>query len=274
MMQIVQKAASDWLSLRRPADEAAREATRPAIAALSAHLRGQLASGQAAHVIDLGAGTGANLAFLGPRLAVPQRWTLIDRDADLLDEVPQTLSSERVTEVRRLALDLDRIEDVWMGDDPTLVTCTAVLDVLTESQVRTLASLLACQGLAVLFSLSVTGEVQLHPSLDLDASIGSAFNAHQRRSGLAGPRASALAADVLTAHGSAVTVIDTPWRLGPGNEALIERYLSDRVAAAIEHDPSLRPAAEAWLETRLIQLRRGSLSVEVGHHDLMALPLP
>jgi len=274
MTQIVQRAASDWLCLRRPADEAAREAARPAIAALSIHLAEQLAAGQAAHVIDLGAGTGANLAFLAPRLAVPQRWTLIDRDEDLLDEVPQILSCEQVIGVRRLALDLEDLEDVQGDGDPTLITCAAVLDVLTESQVQSLATLVAERGFAALFSLSVTGEVQLHPALELDARIESAFNAHQRRSGLAGPRATILAAHVLSSHGLDVTVTDTPWMLGSGSGALIERYLTDRVAAAVEHDPSLRPATDDWLETRLSQLRQGNLRVEVGHQDLMARRLP
>lgn len=274
MTQIVQRAESDWLSLRRPADEAAREATRPVIAALSAHLSSQLAAGQAAHIIDLGAGTGANLAFLAPRLAVPQRWTLIDRDEDLLGEVPQIVSCDQVLEVRRLALDLTELQDILGEDPPTLITCTAVLDVLTERQVHSLATLVATRGLAVLFSLSVTGEVRMDPPLELDARIAGAFNAHQRRSGLAGPRAIALAAHALSSHGLDVTVTDTPWMLGSDSHALIARYLTDRVAAAAEHDPSLHPATDHWLETRFSQLEQGGLSVEVGHQDLMARRLP
>ena len=274
MTQIVQRAASDWLSLRRPADEAAREAARPAIAAMDAHLAEQLSDGQTVHVIDLGAGTGANLAFLAPRLAVSQRWTLIDRDEELLDEVPQSMSTTQVIEVTRLAIDLDELEYVLGEDEPTLITCTAVLDVLTESQVLSLATLVAERGLAVLFSLSVTGEVRLHPPLELDFRIGSAFNAHQRRSGLAGPRATVLAAHVLSSHGRDVTITDTPWTLGSGSEALIERYLTDRVGAAVANDPSLRPAAGTWLETRLSQLHQGNLRVHVGHQDLMARRLP
>lgn len=270
--QIVQRAASDWLSLRRPADATAREAARPAIARLDAHVKSQLAPEQAARVIDIGAGTGANLAWLAPRLTVRQRWTLIDRDEDLLNEVPQHRSSDRVVDVQRLALDLSELDDVLVDDGPTLVTCTAVLDVLTETQVRSLAALLARRRAAVLFSLSVSGEVDFQPALDLDGSIGEAFNSHQRRSGLAGPRATALAAQVLSASGFDVEVIDTPWVLGPGSEALIERYLTDRVASAVAQDPSLQPAAGEWLETRRAQLRDGNLAFRVGHQDLMALP--
>ncbi|MGO1385568.1 MAG: class I SAM-dependent methyltransferase, partial [Arachnia sp.] len=198
MKQILQRAASDWLVLRRPADEAARESTFIALEAISAHLARQLTEGHAAHIIDLGAGTGANLAFLAPRLGVLQRWTLIERDEDLLGEVPSTASSQ-VVDIRRLARDLERLEDIMGDDDATLVTCTAVLDVLTEDQVRSLATLLVQRGVAVLFSLSVTGEVHLQPCLELDARIASAFNAHQRRRGLAGPRATAIAGEIFAA---------------------------------------------------------------------------
>lgn len=186
-------------------------------------------------------------------------------------EVPLT-ASPQVTGIRRLALDLERLEDILGDGDPTLVTCTAVLDVLTEAQVRSLATLLAERRLAVLFSLSVTGEVLLQPPLDLDARIETTFNEHQRRSGLAGPLATAIAAEEFSAHGMDVTVVETPWVLSSGSEELLNRYLTDRVRSAVEHDPTLAAPAQAWLKMRLSQLINGSLRVQVNHQDLVALP--
>ncbi len=40
-------------------------------------------------VVDVGAGTGANRAYLAPRLAVPSRWVLLDRDRQLLAGFPE-----------------------------------------------------------------------------------------------------------------------------------------------------------------------------------------
>ena len=47
----------------------------------------------------------------------------------------------------------------------------------------------ACAGLPLLFALTVIGRVTLSPAEPLDARIGAAFNAHQRRGGRLGPDA-------------------------------------------------------------------------------------
>ncbi len=94
--------SADWLRLREPFDTAAREASllapagggrdSPAGAEVTASNRSALGDALAdwrrtrgeLAVIDLGAGTGANLRFTAPRLGGPQRWTLIDNDPALL----------------------------------------------------------------------------------------------------------------------------------------------------------------------------------------------
>jgi SAM-dependent methyltransferase len=94
--------SADWLRLREPFDRAAREAAllapagggrdRPDGADVAASDRRALGDvladwrrgrGELA-VIDLGAGTGANLRFTAPRLGGAQRWTLVDNDPALL----------------------------------------------------------------------------------------------------------------------------------------------------------------------------------------------
>ena len=74
------RAAAGWLALREPADAAAR--STELLEALVALLP---RSGLVIH--DLGCGTGAMGRWLAPRLPGPQRWTLHDRDSDLLDRV-------------------------------------------------------------------------------------------------------------------------------------------------------------------------------------------
>jgi trans-aconitate methyltransferase len=79
--------ANDWLRLRAPLDEAARaaELLSPLVAAVDS-VRSD--GDDPLCLLDLGAGTGANLRYLAPRLADytmrPQHWTLVDWDDALL----------------------------------------------------------------------------------------------------------------------------------------------------------------------------------------------
>lgn len=67
--------SADWLDLRETADATARD---------SADLAGQLPRQACWRGLDLGAGTGANLRYLMPRLGGQQHWWLIDHDPQLL----------------------------------------------------------------------------------------------------------------------------------------------------------------------------------------------
>ncbi len=70
----------DWLALREPVDHRSRAAD------LVAPLAEWWGSRPVQRVLDLGSGTGSNLRYLAPRLAGEQEWTLVDRDAALLDQ--------------------------------------------------------------------------------------------------------------------------------------------------------------------------------------------
>src|SRR5262249_19575939 len=104
----------------------------------------------------------------------------------------------------------------------TLVTASALLDILTWDELTALGH--ACAGCPVLFALSVSGRVQLLPANPLDARIGAAFNAHQRRitprGRLLGPDATEAAADAFCRLGADVVVRPSPWRLGPTDSDL------------------------------------------------------
>lgn len=301
MEQLIQRATSDWLTLRRIADSLAREATTPLLTTLNDHLMTRCKSdpvstvgvrghqvqrdperGPVVRVFDLGAGSGANMAWLAPRLRLPQVWTLIDRDEDLLQLVPAVDPAAQIvsvdTQVRSIN-DLSGPEVKTAG----LVTASAVLDVLSFRQLDRLAKLLSEAQVAALFSLNVTGKVHLTPQARPDDDdISEAFNCHQLRSGLAGPRAAGYLEQQLLQAGFRVSTAATPWLLSARaqhqdmthqeTDELIERYLTERVAAAVEQQPNLADRAPSWLTARLAQLRKGWLSVQVDHVDILALP--
>ncbi|WP_437089595.1 class I SAM-dependent methyltransferase [Streptomyces sp. enrichment culture] len=260
----------EWLRLREPADAAARARD------LLEPLRAARPAGPPA-IHDVGCGTGSMGRWLAPLLDGPQHWTLHDRDPYLLhfasadppraaaDGSPVTVETRR-GDIGRLTP--DALRGAW------LVTASALLDVLTADEVTTLAAACAGAGCAALLTLSVAGRVELAPAHPLDAEIAAAFDAHQRRSGLLGPDAVAVATDAFAAHGATVHVRPSPWRLGPDEAALTERWLRGWAGAAMEQRPTLRGPAARYLAERLEACRAGELAVTVHHDDLLALGRP
>ena len=122
--------------------------------------------------------------WLAPLLAGPQHWVLHDRDADLLalaaadapgpaaDGAPVTVEAKRTDLARMDARDLT---------GATLITASALLDMLTAEELDRLAGLCAGAGCPILLTLSVIGSVEITPADPLDRRVAAAFDAHQRR---------------------------------------------------------------------------------------------
>ena len=87
---------ADWLALREAVDAASRSMrlTRAVAAALPRY--------RAIDILDLGAGTGANVRYLAGKLPLPQRWLLVDHDQGLLSRAPELFHS---VIGRKIALD-------------------------------------------------------------------------------------------------------------------------------------------------------------------------
>jgi hypothetical protein len=253
----------DWLVLREPADAAARSAE------LAERLAGHLPTSDRLVIHDLGAGSGAMARWLAPRLPGPQHWVVHDRDTDLLElAVAAPPGSAFVTvEARRSDIALLTADDVA---DAGLVTASALLDVLTAREL--VRMLRACMGRPMLLALTVVGCVALTPADPLDARIGAAFDAHQRRGRLLGPDAVCATIEVLRGTGAEVLVRPSPWRLDGAHADLTLEWLDGWLAAACEQEPTLANAARAYRYKRLAQAAAGGLMVTVDHADLLVLP--
>lgn len=272
MNELERPIASDWLTLRRAADERARAASGPLLDRLAAYFSTPGAA-SGVEVIDVGAGTGANQAWLAPRLGFAQRWTLLDHDPALLALAQESRQDGAVGQPRRVVAgieDLATLPQAAAGS--ALVTCSAVLDLLSVDQLDAFCDFLALRGIPALLSLSVTGVVELSPRHRLDDVVNATFNDHQRRGSLAGPEAVGHVAERLRAAGMEVHLADTDWILGPTDGALIRRYLQDRADAVMEHENAGDTGAGRWLADRLSLEREGALNVRVGHQDLLCLP--
>ncbi|MFC7532920.1 class I SAM-dependent methyltransferase [Actinoplanes sp. GCM10030250] len=245
----------DWLTLREPADAVAR----------AADLVGEVPR-PVKVVRDLGCGTGSLGRWLAPQLPAPQHWIMTDRDPALLRLAADGMPSEVAVSTHLRDVTELTAEDL-AGTD--LVTCSALLDLLTAGEIDRLVAVLAESRVHALFTLSVTGEVTLTPEDPLDRAVQDAFNAHQRREidgrRLLGPDAPAYAAAAFEKAGARVLTRPSPWRLGPALSDLTAEWLRGWAGAAHEERPDL--AVDAYLTRRTATLPTAS----VGHQDLLAI---
>jgi hypothetical protein len=262
-----------WLDLREAADAAAR--ARELVDQLHSHVP---AEGRWL-IHDLGCGSGSMGRWLAPLLQGPQTWVLHDRDVDLL-ALAAANGPGPAADGADVAIET-RVSDVTQlrPDDlagAALVTASALLDLLTSYELRNLIHACAGIGCPALFSLSVSGRVQLVPADPLDDRIAAAFNVHQRRitprGHLLGPSAVGAAAAEFRRLGAEVIVRPSPWRLGPEESELAVDWLTGWVDAACEQEPALSPDADLYRRRRLRETAAGVLDVTVGHADFLVLP--
>lgn len=255
--------AADWLALRRAADAAARDRARDLVAewVAAAPTADQLT------IVDVGAGTGANRAYLEPRLSRAARWVLLDHDADLL-------AASVALDTERMVGGIGELDGLIRAHHPQLVTCSALLDLLTTAELDELADVLGTHRVPALFSLSVDGTVQFDPPDPQDAAVTAAFNAHQARAGRPGSDAAGYLADRCARLGLQVRTAETAWLLDSAAAPLVNRLLTERIDAVVEERPELASVAAEWLAARLALLDDGALRVRVGHLDLLITQPP
>jgi hypothetical protein len=271
-----------WLALRSAADERAR----------SAELEMRLSNWFVRHVgteygrprvcVDLASGTGANVRRLAPRLPGPQHWRCVDVDETLLAHARSTLAELRtrgdaVATVETRQLDL---ASVSLGDElagATLVTASALLDLVSADWLERLADAVTGARAAGLFALDYDGRRECTPPDPLDARTHAAFDRHQRTAksfGIAlGPDAAARAAEAFAARGYEVHRARSDWTLGPADAALQLELLRGWAHAAIAFEPESGDELRRWLDRRVAHVASGASRLRVGHEDLLVLPL-
>ncbi|MFJ6675981.1 class I SAM-dependent methyltransferase [Actinosynnema sp. NPDC091369] len=254
--------APEWLSLREKADAEARALD------LVDRLRKIVLNRSPLVVRDLGCGTGSLGRWLAGRLGGPQHWVLHDRDPRLLSIAAATVSGVTIETHEG---DVTGMTGADLAGT-SLVTASALLDLLTAEEVDGLAGACVDAGCPALFTLSVVGRVEFDPAEALDADFAAAFDAHQRRvvdgRRLLGPDAVDVAVAAFERRGAEVTTSPSPWRLGPEQAALAGEWLRGWVGAAVEQDPRLAAGAPAYVRRKLEHGPR----VVVGHADLLAVP--
>jgi hypothetical protein len=210
----------EWLALREPADAAAR--ARDLVKRVARRL--PEASRQVIH--DLGCGTGAMSRWLA-LLPGPQHWIMHDRDADQLEAAsaapPAAAAGGAGVTVETRQSDVTRLEVSDLAG-ASLITASALLDLMTGDELAGLVGICAGVGCPLLLTLSVVGHVGITPADPLDRRVAEAFDAHQRRATergrLLGPTAVAFAVKEFVRRGAEVLVRASSWRLGASDADL------------------------------------------------------
>jgi hypothetical protein len=258
-----------WLALREAADAGAR----------SRELA-ELLPAAGPHVIhDLGGGTGAMGRWLAPLLPGRQHWIVHDRDADLLELAAVDLPGP-AADGAAVTVETRQSDITWLHADDlagaTLITASALLDLMTAHELDGLVAVCAAVGCPVLLALTVVGRVELTPRDPLDARVAAAFDAHQCRETaggrLLGPRAIAVAVARFGRVADDVVLRASPWRLGSGDAGLLAEWFTGWVAAACAQQPELAAEVTGYARRRLAQVASGTLAVTVDHADLLVLP--
>jgi len=252
--------AAEWLALREPSDHRSR--ARP----LARRFLEACADG--APLVDLGAGTGSNARYLQEMSPAPLSWRLIDADAGLVSHAGP-IGAGVETVVMDLALISPKALDGAGG-----VSASALLDLVSEAWLRTVAELCAQARVPALFALNVDGMVRFDPEDRDDEAVLEWFARDQARDkgfGPAlGPAATECANRVFSGLGFTVACARSDWVLSAGDGRLLPTYLRG-VAAAAKNAGDDR--VDAWLRRRLEAAKTGRLAVTVGHKDVLAVPV-
>ena len=265
--------SAEWLRLREPVDEAARNSELTTELLNWRQRRGSLT------VLDLASGAGANVRFLAPLLGGEQHWWLVDHDPVLLARSEEIIGPWAAEHGMSLKLDwrlLDLAHDWGRLDLPEaqLVTASALLDLVSAEWLKRLARRCGQWRAAVFVVLSYDGTINWEPILQGDERMREVVNRHQRTDkgfGPAlGPDAAATLAILLRNLGYAVMVRPSPWDLGPDQVAMQTALLEGWVEAARQIAPEAEEGWAAWRAQRRRWIERRESRLRVGHWDLFA----
>lgn len=257
---------TSWLGLREPADRAARNP------ALLRRIDAMLAGRQhAPRIVDIGCGTGSTYRSLSARLPQATDWLLVDYDPALLAEASRLIGRP---EVRTLQQDLTDLETLPL-EGVDLLTASAFFDLCSPTFCEDLAARAATHAVALYAALNYDGRIIWTNRHVLDIQIVRSFNRHQTTDkgfGEAlGPMATPHLKRVLQSLGYEVLTADSPWRIGPGEEALHHGFVEGMVAPVLEMGDLDPASVQSWRDQRLADIDEGG-SCLVGHLDLLALP--
>jgi hypothetical protein len=247
--------SAEWLSLRTPADDQARDKT------LVTSLLNWVGDRQL-RISDLGGGSGAAFRALSPILPQGQQWQVFDYDSALLAGVGDGAET--------VVADLAASPEIAFKKSPELITAFAFFDLTSDEWIDRMAELIAAAGAALYAPLTYDGIETWHPAPPYESEALAAFNRDMQRDKGFGPALGANAApklaDALRSRGYEVHTALSPWQLDRSQHDGMMDALANGGANALR-DAMPPDELAKWRDGRL-----AAETAEVGHIDVLALP--
>jgi hypothetical protein len=259
----------NWLAMRESHDLRARNAeVVEYVAERFAHLPSMT-------IVDLACGTGATRRALAPHLPRPQHWHLIDNDLSLLARAGAMPSPAGCT-TRTIPVDLAHDLEAALDGAPDLITCSALLDLVSGEWLERLATECAARHLPLYAALTYNGMVALEPFDKNDPDIVAAVNHHQLSDKGFGPALGPNAAQVLIELCNSVgyDTISGPadWLIRPEDSDMQRAVVTQWAQITQEMGALPIPATASWLARRIAAIDAGDLTIRVGHTDVFVVP--
>lgn len=249
--------SADWLTLRAPADDRARDQ------GLLTRLQ-EWADDRPLLITDIGGGSGATRRVLAPLLPAA-RWRIIDNDATLLSRIPAA------ADVETLVADLAKAPEAAFTPAPDLITASAFFDLVSAEWIAEFVELLARNRSPLYAALTYDGRETWHPAPPFEAEALAAFHKDMRTDksfGPAlGPDAPAALKAALQCHGYQVHEAKSDWQLTANDAELIETLAQGGAEAGEVKKALPADALRQWQEGRA-----AAQSVLIGHIDILAFP--
>jgi SAM-dependent methyltransferase len=281
----------DWLDLREPFDAAARD---PGLA-----MRLSEALPARPRIMDLGAGTGALLRWLGHFIGRAQAWTLVDADAALIERAFDTIaeraeaagwgvtfpgrrtllvhSPRGAWRVEGLVADLREAPENLPLHSVDAVVNTALCDLVSRDWIERMAAACAARRLPFYGALNVTGRERFLPPHRDDALVARGFARDQARDkgfwGVAlGAKAPGAIAESFEARGYAVLRAQSDWIVPRTAPRMALELAEGHARAARAWERRFETRLARWVMDRAAQARDLRLAARIGHADLLCLP--
>jgi hypothetical protein len=216
---------------------------------------------------------------VAPLIDVEQNWLLVENDPMLLAAAAAHLQSWPAKvhwRAQTLALDLaTQLHDLPLRTG-SLLTASALLDLVSEAWLRTLVDQVATAGAIAWFALTYDGRIQCYPPEPEDSQVRELVNLHQltdKGFGAAlGPGAGRRTEQMLAAHGYRVHCAASDWHLAREHLALQHALVVGWFRAAIEIAPHRAAMWHGWLTRRRAHIAEARSELRVGHVDIVGHP--
>lgn len=281
----------DWLDLREPYDAAARsgELAHALAAALPARPR----------LLDLGAGTGSLLRWLGHWIGRSQAWTLVDADPALIERAFDTIAERAEAvgwtatwpgkrtllvhapggawRVEGIVADLREAPANLPLDRVDAVVNSALCDLVSAEWVGRVAKACVARRLPFYAALNVTGRERFAPPHPVDALVSRGFRRDQARDkgfgGVAlGARAPQAIRQAFESEGYLVQSAPSDWIITRRDSTMADALAQGHADAALAWERRDGQRIREWASARRAQAITGRLAVRIGHQDVLALP--